>query len=111
MGHEQGRREPLWRRMRAEYDRVTLNCCRIEAMGSRRVLVQGCEEILAYGRECICLGIRDPDVRVLAINGRELVCLTYHPDAVVVEGEICTLRFCCDVHESQNDREAEGKNV
>ena len=91
-------RPPLWQRIRAEYDRATLSCCRVEMMGCGQMLIQSCTEILEYGRERIRLAVRDPDARQLVICGSELICLSYHPDAVSIKGCICTVTFCraCD---------------
>ena len=90
-------RPPLWQRMRDEYGRATLRCCRTEIMGISRMTVQGCKEILEYGRRCIRLSVCDPDVRQMVICGEDMVCLSYHPDAVMIEGCIRTVSFC-DCH-------------
>ncbi len=93
-GADASHRSPLWRRIRAEYDRATLTCCRVEMMGCCQMTIQNCTEILEYGRECIRLAIRDPDARQIMICGRELLCLSYHPDAVMIEGCIDSVTFC-----------------
>lgn len=87
-------RRPIWQRMKDEYERVTLRCCRIEIMGCSRMTVQGCREILEYGRCCIRLSVCDPDARELAVCGEELVCLSYQPDAIMIEGRIRTVNLC-----------------
>lgn len=84
----------LWRRVRAHCEHATLRMCRMELMGNERAVVQGCEEILEYGRERICLSVRDPEVARVVIGGTGLVCLSYHPDAVVVKGNISSIGFC-----------------
>lgn len=62
-------------------------------MGACRIVVQGCRDILEYGRETICLAVDDPDIDRLIVCGGELVCLSYHPDAVIIEGNIQTIDF------------------
>lgn len=89
-------RRPIWQRMKDEYGRATLRCCRAEIMGCSRMTVQGCREILEYGRCCIRLSVCDPDVRELVVCGEELVCLSYHPDAIMIEGRIRAVSFCDD---------------
>ena len=83
--------ESLWRRLSRGYDRLMLHNCRCESVGNRFLTVQGCCDITEYGRECIVLTVRDPDVRMLYIRGRDLLGLSYHPDAVQIRGEIFSL--------------------
>lgn len=78
----------LWKRMRQKYDRATLRTCRMEIMGNRSVLLQGMYEILEYGHGQIHLGVEDAAVESIVITGRDLVCLSYHADGVLVEGTI-----------------------
>lgn len=85
---ERRERRSLWKRIKAEYGRATWLCCRAEITGGSRMTVQGCREILEYGKCLIRLSVCDPDVRELAVCGEELVCLSYHPDAVMIEGRI-----------------------
>ena len=87
--------ESVWRRLACGYDRLLLRNCRCESMGNRLLTVQGCCEILEYGRECILLSVRDPDVETLCICGRDLLCLSYHPDAIQIRGEISSVAFGC----------------
>lgn len=87
-------RKPLWQRMKDDYDRATLRCCRAELMGCSRMTVQGCTEILEYGKQCIRLAVCDPDARELVVCGEGLVCLSYQPDALMIEGRVHALRFC-----------------
>ena len=94
MKQERQKRESLWRRMRREYDRALLHCCRMEMMGRHRLVVQGCQDILEYGRTRIRLAVCDAEIDSLLVCGCELSCLSYHPDAVVIEGEIGTVCFC-----------------
>lgn len=94
MKREGQKKESLWRRMRREYDRALLHCCRMEMMGRRRLVVQGCRDILEYGRTRIRLAVCDAEIGSLLVCGGELNCLSYHPDAVVIEGEIDTVCFC-----------------
>lgn len=85
---ERRTRPSVLARVRAECDRATLAVCRIEARGCRRLVVEGCERILDYGECCICLAVRDPDARYLVVRGRDLRCLSYHPNAVILEGRM-----------------------
>ncbi|MBR5615442.1 MAG: YabP/YqfC family sporulation protein [Clostridia bacterium] len=96
MREKQEGRGPLWKRVRDRYDRVTGRCLRGELQGCRQLVLQGCEKILEYGNCRIRLSLRDPDACEIVVCGRELVCLTYHPDAVVVQGMIHYISFCCD---------------
>ena len=105
MGEYENKRErrPLWRRVRDRYDRATLQYCRMESMGARRLVIQGCREILEYGRSRICLGVRDPDVCRLSICGHELSCLSYHADAVIVEGDVRAVYLSCGEPDERGD--------
>ena len=87
-------KEGLWQRLRRKYDSATLQCVRAELMGRQRLVLQGCREILQYEPECIVLAVRDPDVSAVCIAGEELLCLSYHADAVVVEGCIESVMLC-----------------
>ena len=86
-------RMALWRRIRETYDRVTAGGCRSEVIGCSRLTLQGCEEILEYGCRCIRLAVKDPDMRQVIVCGEELLCLSYHPDAIQVQGKIHCVRF------------------
>lgn len=88
------KKRSLWGRVRQTYGRATLSVCRLLCTGGGSMTVQGCTDILEYGRTCIRLSVCDPDVSGVAICGRDLVCLSYQPDAVRIEGEIRTIRFC-----------------
>ena len=96
MKEEGRRRESLLRRIRCGYDCVMLNHVRMEITGGERVLIEGCQEILEYGRGRICLSVRDARVRSIAVVGSNLRCLSYHPDAVVIEGELESVCFCAE---------------
>ncbi len=67
---------------------MTLRVCRAELTGGRNVLIQGCRDIVCYDPTCISLQVEDPDIGFLSVHGTSLVCLSYHADAVVIEGEI-----------------------
>ena len=84
-----------WRRLRRRYDHAVLRYVRGELSG-RRLVLYGCREILTYGRECIVLSVEDAEVCAVCVVGRRLLCLSYHSDAVVIEGEICDVRLCRD---------------
>ncbi len=93
-----GEGESLWRRVCRRYDRLLLHNCRCESLSNRFFTVQGCCDIVEYGRECILLAVRDPDVGQVCICGRNLLCLSYHPDAVQIRGEIFSVTFGCCKH-------------
>jgi hypothetical protein len=82
------KQQPLWQRMRQAYDRVTGQGLRGELQGCRQLTLQGCERILEYGEHRIRLLLRDPDVCDITVLGKQLVCLSYHADAIVVQGLI-----------------------
>ena len=88
-------RTPLWRKMQEHYERATLSVCRVLCTGCGSMTVQGCRDILAYGDTCIRLAVCDPDARQIVILGEELLCLSYHPDAVRIKGRIRSVCFCC----------------
>ncbi len=92
----QGERETFWRRMRRGYDRLSFQSLRCESESNRTLTVQGCCAILEYTYECIVLQTRDPNVGAVCVCGRELLCLSYHPDAVRIRGEISSVSFCKD---------------
>ena len=84
---------PLWRRMREKYDCAVGRWCRAQMTGGSSIVLQGCEEILEYGPTCICLRVRDPDIERVVVCGVGLVCLSYHPDAIEVQGCIDCIRY------------------
>ncbi len=88
MKEQKQKRVSLWRRMRDRYDCAMGHCLRGEMQGCRQLTLQGCEKILEYGNRRIRLALRDPDACEITVLGEELICLSYHPDAVVVEGRI-----------------------
>lgn len=78
-----------WRhRLRFAVSDVFFGGCRGELTGRHRLLIQGCERILDYDERIIRLSVRDGEVREMVIRGGELRCQSYHPDAIVVVGEI-----------------------
>ena len=95
-GEDYGRKDTrrLWQRMRARYQRATLSVCRLLCTGCGEMIVQGCTGIEEYGRQCIRLTICDPDARALTVTGRDLVCLSYQPAAVRIQGSIQSVCFC-----------------
>lgn len=99
MKKQRKERGSLWRRLREQYDRATGRGLRGEMQGCRQLILQGCEEILEYGKCRIRLALRDPDACEIIVVGRELVCLSYHPDAVVVQGRIQQITFYCEGEE------------
>ncbi len=91
---EQGGKRPLWQRMRTMCDQVTHRDLQAELTGAGELKVQGCERILDYTPDCIHLAVRDGKVCEMVICGRELVCLSYHPDAILIRGRIEGIRLC-----------------
>ncbi len=62
----------------------------IEVRGGISMLVRGCERILEYGSEKMCLRLSDGTLRVL---GEGLICTSYYGSAVGIEGKIRTISF------------------
>ena len=89
-----GDRETFWQRMRRGYERFSYQRLRFEGEGNHLLTVQGSCAILEYTRECIVLETRDPDVRKVCVCGRDLLCLSYYPDAVRIRGVIVSVTFC-----------------
>ena len=86
-------RKTFWTRLRQGYDRLAFQCLRCESESNRTLTVQGCCAILEYTRESIVLQACDPDVGTVCICGQELLCLSYHPDAVRIRGVISSVNF------------------
>lgn len=78
----------LRRRLRAAYKEELSLGCRGELTGRRRLMIQGCESILDYDETCIRLCVRSGELEEMVICGKELLCQSYHPDAIVIVGEI-----------------------
>lgn len=57
----------------------------IEIHGRTSILVRGCGQIMLYTRELIRLSLRKG---YLDICGEELICTSYFPGAVGIEGQI-----------------------
>ncbi len=58
--------------------------------GQETLKVHGCCRILTYGEDRICLSLGK---RVLAIEGKGLLCTAFEAGSVTVEGYVCTLSF------------------
>jgi hypothetical protein len=78
----------LSKRVRGAFREAVGRDCRGELTGRRRLLIQGCERILDFDEACIRLSLRDGEVDEMIIRGRALYCQSYHPDAIVIIGEI-----------------------
>ena len=61
---------------------------RCELTGGRRLLIQGCRLILDYNEECIRLAMCDGVIGEMVIGGEHLRRQSYHPDAIVIVGDI-----------------------
>lgn len=99
-------KQPLWQRMRQAYDRVSGQGLRGELQGCRQLTLQGCERILEYGEHRIRLLLHDPDMSNITVIGNQLVCLSYHADAIVVQGIIRQIMLC-DGSEASEPRQKE----
>ena len=86
-------KKALWRRIREGYDGATGRRCRSLITGGGGLVLQGCEEILEYGPTCICLRVRDPEIERVVVCGEGLVCLSYHPDGMEIQGRIGCIRL------------------
>ncbi len=94
---------PLRARLRKIFCLATGSHCRIEMLGGREMIVQGCCGIEEYTPCSITLRVRDPDYVFLHICGRALLCSSYHTDAVQLCGEICALELLKDAaHTEEN---------
>ena len=62
----------------------------IEIHGQSSILVRGCGQITLYTRELIRLSLRKG---YLDICGEELICTSYFPKAVGIEGRIKGVNF------------------
>ena len=85
--------KPLWRRIREGYDSATGRRCRSLITGGSGLVLQGGEEIIEYGPTCICLRVRDPEIERVVVCGEGLVCLSYHPDGMEIQGRIGCIRL------------------
>ncbi len=97
-------RSSLWCRVRRACADFAQRGSRAELVGCRHLTLQGCDAILDYGRECIRLSVKDPDVCEVIICGKDLVCLSYHPDAVLVQGVIYGITLCRDKNRGTEER-------
>ena len=88
MKKEKRERRSLWTRMKREYAQLTLRTWRMEWTGGQRLILQGGRSILLYGETRMGLSVQDARIQWIEITGRKLICLNYHPDALIVEGEI-----------------------
>ena len=94
MRGERGEVEPLRARLRRAFCGVTGTHSRIELQSGREMIVQGCCGIEAYEPCRIVLRVRDPELRFLLIVGEELLCSSYHIDALEISGKIFGVRLC-----------------
>ncbi len=62
----------------------------VEIRGQRAVNVRGCGRILCYTEETVRLALSDG---ALEIRGEELICTSYYPGAVGIEGRIFSVNF------------------
>lgn len=62
----------------------------IEIRGGMSMLVRGCERIVEYGSEKMCLLLSDG---ILSVIGEGLICTSYYGSAVGIEGKIRRISF------------------
>jgi len=62
----------------------------VEIRGQRSVTVRGCGRILHYSEDRVCLALFDGR---LEICGEDLVCTSYYPNAVGIEGCVFSVNF------------------
>ena len=62
----------------------------LEMRGKNSLLVKGCRRILQYSPERIVLEVRK---ETLTIEGKRLVCTSYHSGSIGIEGVIFSLSF------------------
>ena len=74
--------------LRQDLGAVLVPAFRGEMTGGGRLLIQGCRSILDYHEDRICIAVRDGTVEQVVVWGRKLRCQSYHPDAVVIVGDI-----------------------
>ena len=63
---------------------------RLEVRGRGLLFMQGCRRILKYSPEEMILAAKEFEVY---IEGRNLICSTYHDGTVTVEGAILSLKL------------------
>ena len=63
----------------------------LEMRGKNSLLVRGCRRILGYSPEYILLELKKDKI---AVNGKRLVCTSFHGGSIGVEGVIESLAFC-----------------
>ncbi len=84
-----GWKERLCRRLDIPPD-IFLGEGLVEIRGRSAVCVKGCEKILTYTPEEIRIGMGRGCLR---IEGKRLVCTSYHAGAVGIDGLICRVSF------------------
>lgn len=63
---------------------------RMEISGKRRVVIEGCQGILEYSEDCICLRVCEGVLRLL---GRSLCMNCLNPSCAVISGNVLSLEF------------------
>ncbi len=64
---------------------------RVEVLGRREVIIDGCDCVLIYTAECIVVRVREGYIR---LKGKRLEMQSLQNDRVTVRGEIETVLLC-----------------
>ena len=63
---------------------------RIEMLGNREIIVDGCKGVVEYDENTIRLSLGES---VLSLCGSDLVIKTFDNDIAVISGQICEISF------------------
>jgi sporulation protein YqfC len=67
-----------------------LNEAKIEMLGNREMIVDGCKGVVEYGETLIKLSLGD---RVLSLSGDDLIIKSFDSSVAVINGQICDISF------------------
>lgn len=63
---------------------------KIEMLGNREIIVDGCKGVVEYGENLIKLSLRES---VLSLSGDNLIIKSFDSNIAVICGEICEISF------------------
>lgn len=63
---------------------------KIEMLGNREMIVDGCKGVVEYGETLIKLSLGD---RVLSLSGDDLIIKSFDSSVAVINGQICDISF------------------
>lgn len=63
---------------------------KIEMLGNREIIVDGCKGVVEYGETLIKLSLGD---NVLSLSGDNLVIRSFDSSVAVINGQICDISF------------------